>query len=1045
MHTSVGPKSRPLRRYVHRSLCWVVVSALAATCLLVLEVAAPPAAHAEEVPWDCTPTAYLFQSPEQQDTRVYAVDLVTGASTRVGTIDDYVNAVGFNRLDNFMYSYNKTRRQIDRIGADLAVTLLGVPRNAQQRLRTDIGWSSGDVDERGHLWLLEETGPWAEVDLTTDPPSLVDQGTTTSAAGFPIDWAFIGGTPYGVVTQTVAGQPRGVLLAFDTTTHQFTNLGVLDTIAGEIGGYGAAYSDGTYLYVSNNVSGNIYRVNPQNLAAFRLSDGPSASNNDGAMCHTPLPTVTVVKNVAGRLVPDDQFTVGLANAAGDPVAEATTTGTQTTVSTINQPVRRGRTYFITDSLTDASTSLETDYTGSLSCVSEDGAIPTPQEALSTWTLTIGTANDYVCTVTNTPDDVASELDLTKSVTPQAPYVAGDVLTYTFEVTNSGNVPISGLAIAEVAFSGAGTPSTPTCEATTLQPRTSTTCTSTYTAQAADVAAGSIANTARATGTDTTGATVTSNDASTDLPATPTPSLAIEKAARPSAAIQAGDVISYEFVVTNTGNVTVTEVAVSEDAFSGAGAGTGTPVCDRTTLAPGERAICAATYTVVQEDMDRGQPLANTAHATGTDPTGGPVDSPPDAEEVQALQSPELTLQKWASSRRLRAGDRITYNFKVTNTGNTTVSGLSIAETAFSGTGRLGAATCPATTLAPGATTICTARYRLTAADVAAGFIENTGTAGGRTPQAEPVASNPSNAILGLPAPRIRPRIVTRVSDPRVTPGQRIHDRVRLSGIGRGARVKATARLYGPFSSRAAARCRPADQARSVTWTARRGWTRTPSVRVRQPGVYTWRITTGPTNRLARASHRCGQRSETLTVAKPAYRPPVVTGGFDGILPSPRALPGRAGMPHVRAKGIGLDAAVMSAGMHRGAMDLPGDVGMVAWLRKSAGYGDAIGTTVIAGHVSDWHDRPGAMRRLSQARRGQVVDLVSGKGRNRFSVVQKASLSRNERLPRRFFRTTGPHRLVLISCTDRVVHPNGRFHYTRYQVVVAKHVAPRRGR
>jgi hypothetical protein len=48
----------------------------------------------------------------------------------------------------------------------------------------------------------------------------------------------------------------------------------------------------------------------------------------------------------------------------------------------------------------------------------------------------------------------------------------------------------------------------------------------------------------------------------------------------------------------------------------------------------------------------------------------------------------------------------------------------------------------------------------------------------------------------------------------------------------------------------------------------------------------------------------------------------------------------------------------------------------------------------------------------------------------------ATLPRNHRLPCRYFTTVGRHHLVLSTCTDRVVHVNGRFHYPRYRVVVA---------
>jgi trimeric autotransporter adhesin len=95
--------------------------------------------------------------------------------------------------------------------------------------------------------------------------------------------------------------------------------------------------------------------------------------------------------------------------------------------------------------------------------------------------------------------------------------------------------------------------------------------------------------------------------------------------------------------------------------------------------------------------------------------------------------------------------------------------------------------------------------------------------------------------------------------------------------------------------------------------------------------------------------------------------------------------------------------------------------------------------VVGGHVSDRHDRPGAMFRLSRAHAGQRITVQQGASRVRFEVVHKLVFDRRHRLPQRYFATTGAHRLVLVSCTDRVVYPNGHFHYTRYVVVVARQV------
>ncbi|MCD4535005.1 DUF5979 domain-containing protein [Nocardioides sp. cx-169] len=289
----------------------------------------------------------------------------------------------------------------------------------------------------------------------------------------------------------------------------------------------------------------------------------------------------------------------------------------------------------------------------------------------------------------------------------------------------------------------------------------------------------------------------------------------------------------------------------------------------------------------------------------------------------------------------------------------------------------------------------------------------------------------------------QPSIRSRTSDKRVRPGEPLYDRVRLTGLARGTTVPATARLYGPFASLSAATCRPGTLARTVTWRAGAGWSRTPTVRVRAPGVYTWRVSTRSTTANGATRTPCGVAAETTTVAKAPYRAPVVNGGFSGFLPRSDTWSARLAPTIIRAPGIGLRATVTPTVIRRGLMRLPGNVGVTSWLRRSAAPGDRIGAAVVAGHVSDRQDRPGALWGLSRAKVGQVVTVVKNGTTHRYKVSSTARFERTRRLPQRFFTTTGTHRLVLISCTDRVVYDNGRFHYTKYQVVVAKPVGRQR--
>ncbi|MEM8539937.1 MAG: hypothetical protein AAGF25_03185 [Pseudomonadota bacterium] len=77
----------------------------------------------------------------------------------------------------------------------------------------------------------------------------------------------------------------------------------------------------------------------------------------------------------------------------------------------------------------------------------------------------------------------------------------------------------------------------------------------------------------------------------------------------------GSLVYYRFTVTNTGNTTISDAEISDDAFSGSG-GLGTialvggttsttpgPAVTQADLAPGETAIFEVAYTVTQTDID----------------------------------------------------------------------------------------------------------------------------------------------------------------------------------------------------------------------------------------------------------------------------------------------------------------------------------------------------------------------------------------------------------------------------------------------------------
>ena len=89
----------------------------------------------------------------------------------------------------------------------------------------------------------------------------------------------------------------------------------------------------------------------------------------------------------------------------------------------------------------------------------------------------------------------------------------------------------------------------------------------------------------------------------------------------------GAVISYSYLVTNSGNVTLSgPFTVSDDKATDES-------CPITaSLAPGASITCTASYTIGQADLDAGL-VTNVASASN-----GTVTSPTDTETVTAVQS-----------------------------------------------------------------------------------------------------------------------------------------------------------------------------------------------------------------------------------------------------------------------------------------------------------------------------------------------------------------------------------------------------------------------
>ncbi|MEO6944063.1 MAG: hypothetical protein ABI053_05070, partial [Lacisediminihabitans sp.] len=294
--------------------------------------------------------------------------------------------------------------------------------------------------------------------------------------------------------------------------------------------------------------------------------------------------------------------------------------------------------------------------------------------------------------------------------------AGDTLSYSFVVRNTGTLPVSSVTITDVAATGLS------CPLGALAPAASMTCTGSHIVTQTETNAGSVTNTATANAA-VYGGSIASTP-STNVTTIPRVSgLVIVKTVNLATYSTVGDVLSYNATVTNDSNVTITGVTVSDPA-PGAGAFSTDCGAINTTMQPHGTITCRARYTVIQSDLDAGS-VANVASTTGTVPSGATIGPFSDTATSTAIQTASLGLSKSVAEPTFDAvGDLLHYTITASNDGNVTFRQLAVIDP-NPGSGAF-SSTCAtlSSALAPGATATCTATYTITQVDLDAGYVTN---------------------------------------------------------------------------------------------------------------------------------------------------------------------------------------------------------------------------------------------------------------------------------------------------------------------------------
>ena len=311
-------------------------------------------------------------------------------------------------------------------------------------------------------------------------------------------------------------------------------------------------------------------------------------------------------------------------------------------------------------------------------------------------------------------NASPEMQISKDVTSTGPYNEGDLITYSIQVYNRGDISLSNVQITDPGTGVTLGTCTPVL-GSTLAPDDSMTCTATHPVTADDIDEGEFTNTAFG---DSDQTDPVSDDET--VPLSGGPALSVNKQTTSSGPYELGDTITYEIRVRNIGTTILSDVQVT-DPGTDVVLGTCTPVLG-SSLAVGASMRCTATHLVTQSDVNTGE-FTNTAYGDSAE-----TDPESDTVTIPILENPKLKVYKEViTDPPYEIGDTVDYEIVVLNTGNQTLNNVTLTDVGDGVT----PGTCDRSdpvTLDVGEYMTCTASFEVTQADFDNGEFTNTAVA-----------------------------------------------------------------------------------------------------------------------------------------------------------------------------------------------------------------------------------------------------------------------------------------------------------------------------
>jgi uncharacterized repeat protein (TIGR01451 family) len=342
--------------------------------------------------------------------------------------------------------------------------------------------------------------------------------------------------------------------------------------------------------------------------------------------------------------------------------------------------------------------------------------------------------------------------ISKRANVQTVNAVGNTITWTIQVTNTGNVDLTSFSVVDPLIDGStnNLVCAPAARGATLTVAGgTTTCTGTYVVTQNDLnSLSSIVNNVTASFTQASPQT-----ASATVSIVPAAALTITKTANPTVANAAGTVIRYTIKVSNVGNVDLPNMVVSDPRVSSLSCA---PVPSGATLSVAQpTTTCTGFYIVTQDDMDSGLPIINVAQAQSS------RSAPVSAQAVVNVQGAALfTVTKLADRDTVTAaGQRIRYSISIVNTGTIDLTNLQVTDNLIPSAQLTCAPVAIGQTLTVAApNTVCSGAYTVTQKDIDAGVnIVNIATV--QTAQVGPLSAQATTVVTQQPS-----FIVTKVAD-----------------------------------------------------------------------------------------------------------------------------------------------------------------------------------------------------------------------------------------------------------------------------------------